>query len=85
MNICQIICNEDLEDLREMGSGAFGTVFHGKWKGTDVAIKRIKNSCFMLPSPQADKLVRLDNFTNNFLCHSQGVPCPWSPHMGPIQ
>jgi len=53
----QIISNEDLEDLREMGSGAFGTVFHGKWKGTDVAIKRIKNSCFMLPSPQADKLL----------------------------
>ncbi|KAL6647639.1 hypothetical protein ACP70R_015076 [Stipagrostis hirtigluma subsp. patula] len=53
----QIISNEDLEDLREMGSGAFGTVFHGKWKGTDVAIKRIKNSCFMYPSPQADKLV----------------------------
>ncbi|CAN6212859.1 unnamed protein product, partial [Urochloa humidicola] len=53
----QIISNEDLEDLREMGSGAFGTVFHGKWKGTDVAIKRIKNSCFMLPSAQADKLI----------------------------
>ncbi|KAJ1287360.1 hypothetical protein BS78_02G003900 [Paspalum vaginatum] len=53
----QVISNEDLEDLREMGSGAFGTVFHGKWKGTNVAIKRIKNSCFMLPSPQADKLI----------------------------
>ncbi|KAL6880455.1 hypothetical protein ACP4OV_012020 [Aristida adscensionis] len=53
----QIISNEDLEDLREMGSGAFGTVFHGKWKGTDVAIKRIKNSCFMFSSSQADKLV----------------------------
>ncbi|KAK3126144.1 hypothetical protein QOZ80_7AG0552300 [Eleusine coracana subsp. coracana] len=53
----QIIRNEDLEDLREMGSGAFGTVFHGKWKGTDVAIKRIKNSCFMLPSHQANKLI----------------------------
>jgi hypothetical protein len=58
-NTWQIIRNEDLEDLREMGSGAFGTVFHGKWKGTDVAIKRIKNSCFMLPSTQTDKLVRL--------------------------
>jgi len=53
----QIISNEDLEDLREMGSGAFGMVFHGKWKGSDVAIKRIKNSCFMLPSSQADKLI----------------------------
>ena len=62
MNVYQIISNEDLEDLREMGSGAFGTVFHGRWKGTDVAIKRIKNSCFMLPSPQADKLVSLYKF-----------------------
>ena len=84
MNVYQIISNEDLEDLREMGSGAFGTVFHGKWKGTDVAIKRIKNSCFMLPSSQADKLVSLYNFTSIFLSHSQGVPCPWSPQMGPI-
>ncbi|KAG2631203.1 hypothetical protein PVAP13_2NG005124 [Panicum virgatum] len=56
-NVQYLISNEDLEDLREMGSGAFGTVFHGKWKGTDVAIKRIKNSCFMLPSSQADKLL----------------------------
>ncbi|CAM0873289.1 unnamed protein product [Alopecurus aequalis] len=53
----EIISNEDLEDLREMGSGAFGTVFHGKWRGTDVAIKRINNSCFSYQSSQADKLV----------------------------
>ncbi|KAG2646826.1 hypothetical protein PVAP13_2KG552900 [Panicum virgatum] len=53
----QIIRNEDLEDLQEMGSGAFGTVFHGKWRGTDVAIKRIKNSCFMYPSSETDKLI----------------------------
>ncbi|XP_010937270.1 uncharacterized protein [Elaeis guineensis] len=42
----QIIKNEDLEELRELGSGTFGTVYHGKWRGSDVAIKRIKNSCF---------------------------------------
>jgi hypothetical protein len=59
----QIISNEDLEDLREMGSGAFGTVFHGKWRGTDVAIKRINNNCFSYPSSQADKLVSLYEFT----------------------
>jgi len=53
----QIIRNEDLEDLQEMGSGAFGTVFHGKWRGTDVAIKRIKNSCFMYPSSETDKQI----------------------------
>jgi hypothetical protein len=59
-----------------MGSGAFGMVFHGKWKGSDVAIKRIKNSCFMLPSSQADKLVSLYNSPAFFegtagLVHSQ--------------
>ncbi|KAM3278285.1 hypothetical protein ACQJBY_045874 [Aegilops geniculata] len=53
----QIISNDDLEDLREMGAGAFGTVFHGKWRGTDVAIKRINNSCFSYQSSQADKLI----------------------------
>ncbi|KAH7315069.1 hypothetical protein KP509_21G032400 [Ceratopteris richardii] len=42
----QIIKNDDLEDLRELGSGTYGTVFHGKWRGSDVAIKRIKASCF---------------------------------------
>ncbi|KAL1188780.1 Serine/threonine-protein kinase EDR1 [Cardamine amara subsp. amara] len=42
----QIIKNPDLEDLHELGSGTFGTVYYGKWRGTDVAIKRIKNSCF---------------------------------------
>ncbi|CAI9088040.1 OLC1v1022269C1 [Oldenlandia corymbosa var. corymbosa] len=42
----QLIMNEDLEELRELGAGSFGTVYHGKWRGTDVAIKRIKKSCF---------------------------------------
>ncbi|CAA0818521.1 Protein kinase superfamily protein with octicosapeptide/Phox/Bem1p domain [Striga hermonthica] len=42
----QIIKNADLEELRELGSGTFGTVYHGKWRGSDVAIKRIKKSCF---------------------------------------
>nr|CAB3458619.1 unnamed protein product [Digitaria exilis] len=53
----EIISNEDLEDLQEMGSGAFGTVFHGRWRGTDVAIKRIKNSCFIYPSSETDRLI----------------------------
>ncbi|MED6198150.1 hypothetical protein PIB30_063284 [Stylosanthes scabra] len=43
----QIIENIDLEELQELGSGTFGTVYLGKWRGTDVAIKRIKkSSCF---------------------------------------
>uniref|UniRef100_A0A7N0VBP9 Protein kinase domain-containing protein n=1 Tax=Kalanchoe fedtschenkoi TaxID=63787 RepID=A0A7N0VBP9_KALFE len=49
----QIINNKDLEELRELGSGTFGTVYHGKWRGTDVAIKRINNRCFQgKPSEQ---------------------------------
>ncbi|KAF8400686.1 hypothetical protein HHK36_013986 [Tetracentron sinense] len=42
----QAIQSSDLEDIRQLGSGAYGTVSYGKWKGSDVAIKRIKPSCF---------------------------------------
>ncbi|CAL9132854.1 unnamed protein product [Musa acuminata var. zebrina] len=52
----QIIENEDLEELRELGSGTFGTVYHGKWRGTDVAIKRIKKSCFTGRSSEKERL-----------------------------
>lgn len=53
----KVIKNEDLEELRELGSGTFGTVYHGKWRGTDVAIKRIKKSCFIGRSSEQDRLV----------------------------
>ncbi|XP_021730558.1 uncharacterized protein LOC110697503 [Chenopodium quinoa] len=52
----QIIKNDDLEELRELGSGTFGTVYHGKWRGTDVAIKRIKKSCFTGRSSEQERL-----------------------------
>ncbi|KAK3010145.1 hypothetical protein RJ639_011802 [Escallonia herrerae] len=52
----QIIKNEDLEELKELGSGTFGTVYHGKWRGTDVAIKRIKKSCFAGRSSEQERL-----------------------------
>ncbi|XP_068649135.1 uncharacterized protein [Aristolochia californica] len=42
----QTIKNSDLEEIKELGSGTYGTVFYGKWRGSDVAIKRIKPSCF---------------------------------------
>ncbi|WZY92556.1 hypothetical protein YC2023_064885 [Brassica napus] len=51
----QIIKNTDLEDLHELGSGTFGTVYYGKWRGTDVAIKRIKNSCFSVRSSEQER------------------------------
>ncbi|KAL4340004.1 hypothetical protein GQ457_08G008040 [Hibiscus cannabinus] len=52
----QIIKNEDLEELRELGSGTFGTVYHGKWRGTDVAIKRLKKICFTGRSSEQERL-----------------------------
>ncbi|GMH30924.1 hypothetical protein Nepgr_032767 [Nepenthes gracilis] len=52
----QIIKNSDLEELRELGSGTYGTVYHGKWRGTDVAIKRIKKSCFTGRLSEQDRL-----------------------------
>ncbi|XP_073308920.1 uncharacterized protein [Primulina huaijiensis] len=52
----QIIKNIDLEELRELGSGTFGTVYHGKWRGSDVAIKRIKKSCFTGRQSEQERL-----------------------------
>lgn len=52
----QLIKNEDLEELKELGSGTFGTVYHGKWRGSDVAIKRIKKSCFAGRSSEQERL-----------------------------
>ncbi|KVI00296.1 Phox/Bem1p [Cynara cardunculus var. scolymus] len=54
----QIIRNSDLEELRELGSGTFGTVYHGKWRGTDVAIKRIKKSCFSGKKSEQERLTK---------------------------
>ncbi|KAI3671806.1 hypothetical protein L2E82_53252 [Cichorium intybus] len=54
----QIIRNADLEELRELGSGTFGTVYHGKWRGTDVAIKRIRKSCFAGNSSEQERLTK---------------------------
>ncbi|KAE8659429.1 hypothetical protein F3Y22_tig00116962pilonHSYRG00363 [Hibiscus syriacus] len=56
LSTLQIIKNEDLEELRELGSGTFGTVYHGKWRGTDVAIKRIKKICFTGRSSEQERL-----------------------------
>lgn len=53
----QVIRNDDLEEIRELGSGAYGSVFHGKWKGSDVAIKRIKASCFSGKPSERERLI----------------------------
>ncbi|XP_020271408.1 probable serine/threonine-protein kinase mkcB isoform X2 [Asparagus officinalis] len=54
----QIIKNADLEELRELGAGTFGTVYYGKWRGTDVAIKRIKKSCFAGRTSEQERLTK---------------------------
>ncbi|KAL7585274.1 uncharacterized protein LOC111880233 [Lactuca sativa] len=56
----QIIKNAELEELKELGSGTYGTVYHGRWRGSDVAIKRIKKSCFSGRSSEQERL------TNDF-------------------
>lgn len=53
----QTIKNDDLEEIRELGSGTYGSVFHGKWKGSDVAIKRIKASCFAGRPSERERLI----------------------------
>ncbi|WCJ42386.1 Protein kinase superfamily protein with octicosapeptide/Phox/Bem1p domain [Euphorbia peplus] len=53
----QTIRNDDLEEIRELGSGTYGAVYHGKWKGSDVAIKRIKASCFAGRPSERERLI----------------------------
>ncbi|KAI3801125.1 hypothetical protein L1987_29228 [Smallanthus sonchifolius] len=55
----QIIKNAELEELKELGSGTYGTVYHGRWHGSDV-VKRIKKSCFAGRSSEEERL------TNDF-------------------
>ncbi|KAK1550898.1 hypothetical protein Q3G72_026599 [Acer saccharum] len=58
----QIIKNSDLEEQQELGSGTFGTVYHGKWRGTDVAIKRINDRCFAGKPSEQERMI--DDFWN---------------------
>ena len=55
----QIIKDADVEELQELGSGTFGTVYYAKWRGTDVAIKRIKDSFFSGRLSEQERLVGL--------------------------
>ncbi|XP_076926432.1 RAF-like serine/threonine-protein kinase PRAF [Bidens hawaiensis] len=53
----QTIKNDDLEEVKELGSGTYGAVYHGKWKGSDIAIKRIKASCFAGKPSERERLI----------------------------
>ncbi|KAJ1266169.1 hypothetical protein BS78_08G130400 [Paspalum vaginatum] len=61
----QIIRNGDLEELRKLGSGTFGTVYHGKWRGADVAIKRINEISF------SGRLSEQERLTHEFCREAQ--------------
>ncbi|XP_052290018.1 probable serine/threonine-protein kinase SIS8 [Citrus sinensis] len=58
INPSSIIKDSDLEELEELGSCTFGTVYRGKWRGTDIAIKRIKKSCFLGRSSEQERLIK---------------------------
>jgi hypothetical protein len=64
----QIIKNSDLEELQELGSGTFGTVYHGKWRGTDVAIKRINDRCFAGKPSEQERMVCFHSSLCFFFC-----------------
>ncbi|XP_010047803.2 uncharacterized protein LOC104436653 [Eucalyptus grandis] len=53
----QTIRTTDVECIKELGSGTYGTVYYGKWKGSDVAIKRLKSCCFTDGAAREDRLV----------------------------
>ncbi|KAF8034445.1 hypothetical protein BT93_C0680 [Corymbia citriodora subsp. variegata] len=53
----QTIKTTDVECIKELGSGTYGTVYYGKWKGSDVAIKRLKSCCFTDGAAREDRLV----------------------------
>ncbi|PWA62997.1 PB1 domain, Protein kinase domain, Ephrin receptor type-A /type-B [Artemisia annua] len=53
----QTIRNDDLEEIRQLGAGTYGSVYHGKWKGSDVAIKRIKASCFAVKPTERERMI----------------------------
>ncbi len=69
----QTIKNTDLEYIKELGSGTYGTVFYGKWKGSDVAIKRLKPSCFTEGSLEEDRLVIIHTFKFILTCDRVGL------------
>ncbi|KAL9224593.1 hypothetical protein vseg_000612 [Gypsophila vaccaria] len=53
----QTINSADVEEIRELGTGTYGAVYFGKWKGSDVAIKRIKASCFAGEPAERERLI----------------------------
>lgn len=55
----QTIRTTDVECIKELGSGTYGTVYYEEWKGSDVAIKRLKSCCFTDGAAREDRLVNI--------------------------
>ncbi|CAI9269729.1 unnamed protein product [Lactuca saligna] len=55
----QTIKKDDLEEISQLESrSTYRVVYHGMWKGTDVAIKRIKGSCFARKSSETERMIK---------------------------
>ncbi|XP_042753373.1 uncharacterized protein LOC111892795 [Lactuca sativa] len=55
----QTIKKDDLEEISQLESGStYRVVYHGMWKGTDFAIKRIKGSCFARKSSETERMIK---------------------------
>ena len=81
----QAIKDSDLEYIKELGSGNYGTVYYGKWKGSDVAIKKIKPSCFSGDAMEDDRSVITKiqtNFASSNSYHAYMFSCMGIMHYG---
>nr|GFC22434.1 kinase superfamily protein with octicosapeptide/Phox/Bem1p domain, putative isoform 4 [Tanacetum cinerariifolium] len=58
-SVSMITKNNDFDKLRELGHGTFGTIYHGKWRGNDVAIKRINDTYFAGKASEQEHLGNL--------------------------
>eukprot|EP01050_Picozoa_sp_SAG11_P006909 SAG11_NODE_558_length_8540_cov_3.877147_4_plen_84_part_00 len=63
---------------RRLGAGAFGEVYHGRWRGSDVAIKCMFKQGGGLGDAQQKEL--LDDFRNEVWLLQVRSAWPSSPH-----
>ena len=68
------VSKEELEFGPMVGSGSFGNVYKGRWKGTTVALKCIKlppgSDMSSLPAPVEVEVLRLVVQHNSVKCHT---------------
>ena len=67
-----MIKNSDLEALRELASRTFRTMYHRKWRGLDVTIKRFDDKCFD-QKPAEETLKDIKNVVDKEIDNRGGV------------